>query len=122
MALSYKRSIRVGELIQRSVSVIVREMEDLDVGLITITGVKLTDDLLSCKIYYSVIGSLEDRTKAEEILTKNTKKVRKLLALRLNLRRTPAITFVYDNSGETATKIFDILEKIESEKKQVVGK
>ncbi|MDR3281973.1 MAG: 30S ribosome-binding factor RbfA [Endomicrobium sp.] len=117
MALSYKRSVRVGEIIQQAVSKIVRDMtECLDLGFVTIMHVKLTDDLLSCRIYYSMLGSDKDKKKIYEILMKNTKKVRHQLALYLNLRRTPAINFVYDNTTENATRIFDLLKKIEEEK------
>jgi ribosome-binding factor A len=116
MPLSYKRSVRVGELIQQTVSDFVREIKDLDSGLVTIMGVKLTDDLLSCRIYYSVFGSDEDKKKASIGLKKNTKEIRHQLAMCLNLRRTPEIVFVYDDSNETADKVFNLLKKIEKEK------
>jgi ribosome-binding factor A len=79
-------------------------------------GVKLTDDLLSCRVFYSVFGSEDDKDKAGRILKDNTKEIRHQLALRLNLRRTPSIEFVYDNTNETASKVYDILKKIENEK------
>lgn len=116
MSLLYKRSVRVGELIQQIVSGVIRKIKDLDSGLVTVMNVKLTDDLLSCKIYYSVFGSAEDKQKADEVLKRNIGEVRYQLALRLNLRRTPVISFVYDDTSESATKIFDILKKIEEEK------
>jgi ribosome-binding factor A len=116
MPLSYKRSVRVSELIHRTVADIMREMRDLDARLVTVTGVKLTDDLLNCRIYYSVFGAGEDKKKADKVLRKNTKKVRYQLALRLNLRRTPVVSFVYDDTNENAAKIFSILEKIEKGK------
>jgi ribosome-binding factor A len=116
MPLSYKRSVRVGELIQQTVSEIVREMRDLDSGLVTVMGVKPTDDLMSCRIYYSVFGSQEDKSKAEVVLKKNTKEIRHQLAMRLNLRRTPEIVFIYDDTNESATKVFDLLKKIEEDK------
>ena len=116
MPLLYKRSVRVCELIHQIVAEIVRKMRNLDTKLVTITDVKLTDDLLSCKIYYSVFGSKEDKENIDDILKKNTKNVRYQLALRLNLRRTPTISFIYDNTNENASKIFDLLRKIEEEK------
>ncbi|MDR3307136.1 MAG: 30S ribosome-binding factor RbfA [Endomicrobium sp.] len=116
MPLSYKRSVRIGELIQQTVSEIVRELKDLDAGLVTITGVKLTDDLLSCRIYYSVFGSDEDKKKSNAGLKKNIKGIRHQLAMRLNLRRTPEIVFVYDDANESADKVFNLLKKIQEEK------
>ena len=114
MPLSYKRSTRVGELIQQTVSEVVREMRDLDSGLVTVMGVKLTDDLLSCRVFYSVFGTEEDKAKAAETLNKNTKEVRHQLAMRLNLRRTPTLVFEYDDTNEHASNVFDILKKIEN--------
>ncbi len=116
MPLSYKRSVRLSELIQQTVSSIIREMKDLDTGFVTVMGVSLMDDLLNCKIYYSVLGSEEDKNKVARVLKKNTKQVRHKLALHLNLRRTPTISFVYDDTNERATKVFSVLQKIEEEK------
>jgi ribosome-binding factor A len=116
MPLSYKRSVRVSELIQQTVSSIMREMKDLDAGLVTVMDASLTDDLLSCEIHYSVLGSEEDKKKIADVLNRSTKQVRYKLALRLDLRRTPAISFVYDDTNERAAKVFDILQKIEEEK------
>jgi ribosome-binding factor A len=116
MPLSYKRSVRVGELIQQAISEIVRELGDLDSGLVTVTGVKLTDDLLSCRICYSVFGLKDDKNKIKNVLKKNTRKIRYQLAMRLNLRRTPEIVFVYDDTNENAAKVFDLLKKIKEEK------
>ena len=116
MAFSYKRSVRVGELIFQTVSEILREIREFNVGLVTVMGVKLTDDLRSCRVFYSVLGTEEDKKRVKEILDANTKAVRHQLALRLNLRRTPTLAFVYDNTNEKAAKVFDILKKIEEEK------
>jgi ribosome-binding factor A len=116
MPLSYKRSVRIGELIQQTVSGIVREIRDLDFGLVTVMSVKVSDDLLNCRIYYSVFGSSEDKKKADIVLKKNTKRIRYQLATCLNLRRTPEIVFVYDNINENADKVFSLLKKIEEEK------
>jgi ribosome-binding factor A len=116
MPNSYKRSTRVAALIQHTVSEILREIRDLnEAGLVTVMSVKLTDDLQDCKIFYSVFGSEDDKKKADAILKDKTKAVRHELAMRLNLRRTPSLLFIYDNTNETATKIFDLLKKIEND-------
>lgn len=116
MPVSYKRSVRVGVLIQQEISSILRDMRGLNAGLVTVTGIKLTDDLLECKVFYSVFGSEEDKKTSGRILKENTKEIRHRLALRLNLRRTPSIEFIYDDTNEKASKVFEILKKIENEK------
>ncbi|MDR1928478.1 MAG: 30S ribosome-binding factor RbfA [Endomicrobium sp.] len=117
MKLSYKRSIRIGELIQLTISKIIKDMKSLNLFFVTINYVKLSNDLLNCKIYYSIFGSVEEKEKVNKILKKNIKKIRYQISLRLNLRRTPVIFFIYDNVNESATKVFDILKQIENEKK-----
>ena len=115
MGASYKRSTRVGALIQHEVSGILRDIRDLNAGLVTVMGVKLTEDLLFCKIFYSVFGSEEDKKRVADILKANTKTIRHQLAESINLRRTPEIVFVYDDTNESASRVFDILKKIEDE-------
>lgn len=116
MPVSYKRSVRVGALIQQEISSILRDIRDLNTALVTVTGVKLTEDLLGCKVFYSVFAGEEDKQTVGRILKENIKAIRHQLALRLNLRRTPSIEFIYDDTNEKASKVFEILKKIENEK------
>lgn len=113
---SYKRADRVGELIQQNIAEILRDIKELNKGLVTVTSVRLTDDLQTCRIFYSVIGSEADKKNAETVLQEKTKQIRFQLAQNMELRRTPTIDFKYDDSGEKAEKIFEILDKIEHEK------
>ncbi len=112
---AYKRATRVAELIQQNIAEILRDIKELT-GLVTVTSVRLTDDLQTCRIFYSVIGSDNDKKNAEKVLTENIKRIRYELAQNMELRRTPTIDFKYDDSGEKAEKIFEILDKIEHEK------
>ena len=47
MTLPYKRAVRVGELIQHTISKIIKEMKDLDSNFVTIMSVKLSDNFLN---------------------------------------------------------------------------
>ena len=113
---AYKRATRVAELIQENMAKILRNIKELNKGLVTVTSVRLTDDLQTCRIFYSVIGSEQDKKNADTVLKEKTKQIRFELAQNMNLRRTPTIDFKYDDSGEKAEKIFEILDKIEHEK------
>ena len=116
---SYKRSTRVAELIQQEISKIILEMKECGMGFVTITDVKLTDDLQEARVFYSVIGSQEEVDKTTEILEKSLKSIRRELALGLNLRKTPVLNLIYDDTSEKASRIFDLLEKLEREKPPV---
>jgi ribosome-binding factor A len=114
---NYKRSTRVGELIQKEISKIIQEIKDPGLGFVTITGVKLTDDLQDARVFYSVIGSDDARKKTDEVLQESLKSIRHELASRINMRRTPSLTFSYDDTAEKATRIFELLEKLDKEEK-----
>lgn len=115
---SYKRAVRVGELIQQEISKIVQELSEPGLGFVTVTGAKLTDDLKSARIFYSVIGSDEDKKTSSAILKEVTPYIRHQLAVRINLRNTPTIEFDYDDTPERATRVFEILEKIKKEENE----
>ena len=117
--LGYKRSVRVAELIQQEVSKIVRELKNAEIGFVTITAVKLTDDLRTARIFYSVIGSEEEINKNRAILKKSTPSIRHQLAMRLSLRRIPEIYFEYDDTPEKSTRIFELLEQAKKEDKDL---
>ena len=112
---SYKRSTRVAELIQRTIADIIRDIKEPGLGFVTVTGVKLTDDLLDARIFYSVIGSEEEVKNSGEILGKSLKTIRHELAVRLNLRKTPELNLKYDDTSEKANRVFELLEKIHRE-------
>lgn len=112
---SYKRSTRVAELIQREIADIIRDIKDPGLGFVTITAVKLSDDLLNARIFYSVIGSQEEVKQSAEILGKSLKNIRHELAIRLNLRKTPELDLKYDDTSEKASRVFELLEKIHKE-------
>lgn len=111
----YKRSARVGELIQHELAGILRDLKNADIGFTTITGVKLTDDLQTARVFYSVIGSADDTRRTAATLVELTKDIRHQLALRLNLRRTPTLEFVFDETPARADRVFELLEKIKAE-------
>lgn len=115
---AYKRSTRVAELIQEKMVEILRDLKDLNKGLFTVTRVKLTDDLQTCRIFYSIIGTPEDIQYSEKVLKDNIKQIRFQLAQSVNLRRTPTIEFVYDESGEKVVRVFELFDRIEQEKKE----
>lgn len=116
--LSYKRSVRVAELLQQEISKIVMELNNPGLGFVTVTGVKLTDDLQQARIFYSVIGNNEEIERSGKILHDALPSIRHLIAEKINLRRTPSLTFEFDTTPSRAERIFSILEQISAENKQ----
>ena len=112
---AYRRATRVAELIQKNMAKIFRDIKELNKGLVTVTSVRLTDDLQTCRIFYSVIGTESDKESTKKVLEEKTKQIRFALAQSMELRRTPTIDFKYDDSGKKKKKVFEILDKIKHE-------
>ncbi|NLP12641.1 30S ribosome-binding factor RbfA [bacterium] len=111
--MNYKRADRVAAQILVDVSqIILHEMADPNMGFMTITKVKVTDDLRLAKIYYSVLGDEDIQEKATEALHKAHGHIRAELGHRLSLRFVPELAFYYDDTAAYADRINRILDKI----------
>jgi len=111
-----RRARRISDLIAREVSNIMRtKSSNSSFDFVTITDAKISNDLRVAHIYYSVFGDDEEIRKTEERLDRAVGFFRGEIGKRLELRYTPEIHFVYDDTAETAQRIFSTLEIIEQE-------
>ena len=103
------RMIRINDEIKKEVSTILRgELKDPRVGVITsVLKVDTTNDLKYCKIFVSILGDDE-----MQVLNRASGFVRSLIAKRINLRVTPEIKFILDDSLEYSFKIDKIIREI----------
>jgi ribosome-binding factor A len=111
----FKRSEKVAEAIHQEISkLLINGVKDPRVGLITITGVKVTDDLRLATLYYSVIGMEVDRKDAEAGLNSAKGFLRREIGKILRMRLVPDLQFRYDVSIDYGNKIESILKQIQS--------
>ena len=82
---------------------------------ITIVDTKVTNDLSMAKVYYTYLGDFDKITIADE-LKKASSFLRCELAKKIDIRNTPELRFVYDESTEYGAHIEDIIEEIHNEK------
>ena len=108
---SYKIN-RVNEEMMREMSQIVRAVKDprVNSGFVTITHCDVSGDLKFAKIYYSVLNGDWGEVKKGLISAKGY--IRREIAERLNMRNTPELTFVADDSMEQGAKISKILNEM----------
>ena len=108
-----KRSEKVAEAIHEMVSeLLIKGLKDPRIGFVTITGVKVNDDLGLATIYFSVIGSDEDKKATTQGLNSARGFVRKEIGKNLRIRHTPDINFRYDESIEYGSHIENLLKEI----------
>ena len=106
---------RLNHAFQQEISMILMtEIKDEDIKFVTITGVETTSDLGFAKVYFTVL----DDTKKEstlEALNGAASFIRGELSKRVEIRHTPELKFIYDNSieyGNHIEKIIEIMNKI----------
>jgi ribosome-binding factor A len=87
------------------------EVKDPRSSFVTITRVELSDDLSNGKVYYSVLGSRGDRSRAEHMLASAAGFIQRKVARVLDLRRVPHLAWVYDESIAEAARLEGVIEK-----------
>lgn len=96
------KNTRINSEVQRELSMIInQEIKDPRIhSLTSVVGVEVAPDLKSCKAYISVLGDEQDQADTLEGLTSAMGYIRRELAHRINLRNTPEIRFIMDQSIE----------------------
>jgi len=117
-----KRSERVADLVRKEISeMLVRTIKDPRIGFVTITRVTVTDDCRSAKIYYSVVGSLDEREQCIEGLNSAKGYIRRELGHRMKLKYTPEIVFQFDPSVEYAVHMGELIHHLQEEREKKEG-
>ena len=107
---------RLEQSIKKELAQIIQfEMKNNKKGFITLTDVKLTNDISQAKIFVNIFGEKHDERKGLEILENSKGFIRSELAKRLKIRKTPELIFVIDTSLEQGNRIESILKKINEE-------
>lgn len=111
MPKEYQRTQRVGDLIQRQLSILIqREVKDPRLKFLTISAVEVTRDLSWAKVYVSALGTEEEIQEIVAVLNKAAGFLRHALSQTLTFRITPQLNFVYDASLSRGKKLADIID------------
>ena len=118
------KNTRINEEVMRELAEIIRnEIKDPRIHAMTsISSVEVAADLKTCKVYISVLGDEQAQKDSLEGLKSAAGYVRKCLAKSLNLRNTPEIRFILDQSieygVEMSRKIDALTRQEEANKKE----
>lgn len=108
------KNTRINGEVQRELSNIIRgEIKDPRIGIMTsVTAVEVTPDLKYCKAYISVLG--DEQSKADTLagLKSASGFIRRQLAKTINLRNTPELTFVIDESIEYGVRMSKLIDDV----------
>ncbi len=111
---NYKRADRVGELIRHEVAdILLKEIKDPRIGSVTLTRVKITDDLRSARVYFGVLDRTTHVEEIEKGLEAAGSYVHRLLVKRLRLKTVPRLSFHFDRNLDYSFHISGILKNLD---------
>jgi ribosome-binding factor A len=104
---------RLESIIRKNISDIIQfDLKDPKVGFVTITDVWVSNDHSYAKVYCEFLGKEERAEAGLKALNRAKGFIRSELSQRLDIRRTPELTFVIDQSAAKARRIDEIIDEI----------
>jgi ribosome-binding factor A len=85
-------------------------------GLVSLSRVETTRELKHAKLFYTAMGSEEQKDQCAEVLKKDLPHLQRYLGRELALRNTPKVKFVVDEGFEHMMKIESLLRDIEQKR------
>ena len=110
------RMEKINKQIQREISLILqRELADPRLQFVTITSAEVSKDLQHAKVTFTVLGAAKEVEQAQRSLDGARGIIRKYIGQRIEMRYTPEIFFIYDESVERSARIEEKLKEIHDE-------
>ena len=94
-------------------------LRDPDMGYVTITDVRMTGDLQHASVFFTVMGSDEEREKTAAALQRATGMLRTEVGKHLRVRLIPSLEFIPDALPGTVDDIDRLLEEAKTRDEQV---
>src|SRR4051794_6702684 len=105
------RMRRINEVLREVVgAAIAGELSDPRIGFVTVTSVETSPDLRTAKVFVSVLGSEEERQATLEGLRSSHGVIQSRIAAETRMKRTPTLTFHYDETVERGMRISRLLD------------
>ena len=111
-----RRLERVTELLHQEISKLVMRLQDPGIGLVTILGVRLSQDFTQARVIYSILGTLDEKERSQKVLNQCASFIRGQLGKLESLKFPPEIAFVLDTTGEEAQNVLTVLSDLEKER------
>ena len=112
------RHIRVRELLKRELNEIFRREFPVELGIVSVSEVGVSNDLHSAKVFVSSIGDNKTQQRAFRAVRKSASKIQFQLGQTVALRYTPKLKFVMDEARNRGDRVLQILDEIEDDSQE----
>jgi len=107
------RMERLAQEMQQEIALIIhREVKAQGQGFVTITRMELSKDLRHAKVFFSCLGSQEQRDSSQEALQRSAGFIYGLLKKRFRIKTIPELQFRYDPSIEGSIAMSEVLDRL----------
>ena len=103
---------RVNEQLKQVLSEGIGELKDPRIGMVTVTGVEATPDIREARVYVSVYGNERKREQTLTALASAHGVLQAKVNRELHLRRTPTLSFHYDQSVEHGVRMTKLIDEL----------
>jgi len=104
---------RINEVLREVIGAAIAELSDPRIGFVTVTSVETSPDLRAAKVHVSVLGSAEQREATLVGLSSSHGVLQSKIATETRMKRTPTLTFLYDETIEQGMRITRLLDEEE---------
>ena len=106
---------------QRVAEILMRELQDPKLGMVTITRVELDSEFTQCRVYWSIFGTDKQWAQTRGALQRARGFVQREVGASLTTRSVPHLDFVFDESITGAVKMQDTLSELRKEREDRTG-
>lgn len=110
------RMRKVNELLREVVAEEVTDLKDPGLGFITVTGVDTAPDLRTATVFYTVLGTDEEKAATAEALRRAAPRLQASIGNQVRIKYTPRLRFAVDPSIDEGLRIDTILHELEEER------
>jgi ribosome-binding factor A len=119
---THNRPERVAQMVQQLLGeIFARGMRDPRIGLVTITGVKMSPDLREARVYWAVHGDVDQRKHTQKGLENARGFLKREIGIELKLRVVPDLHFTYDEAIDRGARIEELIKQVHDEQSKGRG-
>jgi len=108
----YPRAARVNEVVRETLAEELERMSDPRLGFVTLTGVEVSPDIRYADVYYSVLGTPEERVESSNALRSASPRLRAVLGKQVRLKFVPELRFAEDPAIAQGQRIEEVIRSI----------
>lgn len=109
------RMRRTDDLVRRVIAeALLTKVQDPRIGFVSVTGVRVSREFDTAKVFVSVLGDEAERVETMKGLKRAAPYLQSELARAIRMRRTPRLRFLYDDSVDRGFRVDEELRRLEA--------